>query len=247
MKWLVGPAALVAMLALASGCTTDTNATLYIKFNQPFTTGCDIPDGSGHTFQQFGQLDVTEPLPGTQFANPGYLLAAAVQNAAVATTAIPNAHQFYIKGADVQLLSSGSAASTGLINALAAAGLDKRTQYLSGLVEPGASAGLGVYVIDATQTEFLNGALTNPTPIQIITRTQLFGTIDYSDTKADPFDFPVTVCNGCAVGFLGACSAIPPMTTIHKGGTCNILQDGVVDCCTSATGALVCPAVAPTM
>ena len=229
---------LLACAAFGSGCSA-SNYAIYILRNQVLTDGCNVPDGSGTDYRAAGQLDVTDPEPGTNFENPGYFFAAAVANGTVASKVEPNAHLFYLQGADVELRSNGSDASDALIAAMSSRSLDKRTQRFSGSIPPSSTAGVGFFLIDADQTLAMNDVLST-TPVQVIARARIFGSLDNSDFEADPFEYPITVCKGCAVNFIGAC---PDSTTAdpNVGGTCNPLQDGLLDCCSDTAGATVCP------
>jgi hypothetical protein len=244
---------LFALVAVAVGAScTDTNSTIYILRNQVLTNGCDIPAGTGTDFISFGELDVTDPIPGTNLLNPGYILAAAVQNGTTADITLPNAHIFFAEGADVELRGNGSDASSSTLTALAVRGLDKRTQYFSGSIAPGGTGGFGIFIIDADQTAALGDVLGSQ-PVQLIARTKVFGTIDGSDVTADPFDYPVTVCKGCLVNVIGPCSALTAgsTTTFSEGGMCNKIQDASLDCCTldasdTSGDGLECPPIPPT-
>jgi len=249
MKRLVGQVVLVASLVLAGACTTQDNATVFVKFNQPFTMGCTIGDGSGNVFTSSGRLDVTNPLPGSSLLNPGYIMGPAMQNVATPTAVAPEAHKFFVHGADVELRSNGSPDSNTLVAGLTASGLDQRTQYFSGIVEAGATSGIIFNVIDNAQTERINQLLQGQNNTQVIAHFRIFGTIDGNDVKTDPFDYPIAVCLGCAINDVGPCASIqandPRM--FSPGGTCNPMQDGTADCCELGGAALMCPAVKPTM
>jgi hypothetical protein len=230
---------LVAATVALGGCDA-TNQSIYILRNQVLTEGCTVPDGSGTTYRAVGQLDVTSPEPGTNFTNPGYFLAAAVQNATVATKAEPTAHIFYMQGADVDIRSNGSDASDALIAALTARNLTQRTQRFSGSIEPGATAGVGFFIIDADQTLAMNDVLSFE-PVQVLARARVFGSLDSDDFEVPAFEYPVTVCKGCAVNFIGTCPDPATVMNPNTGGICNVLQDGLLDCCTDGGGATVCP------
>jgi len=241
MNRLAVPLLWLTAAAVLASCT-DSNTTVYILRNQVLTSGCLIPNGSGTDFVGFGELDVTEPIPGTNFANPGYILAAAVQNGTTSNATLPNAHIFYAMGADVELRSNGSSASEALVTALSVRDLANRTQHFAASIPPGSTAGVGFPIIDLEQTEALNQILGGQI-VQIIARSKMFGTIDGNSITADPYDFPVTVCLGCLVNDLGLCSSLSKTATFSSGGECNKIQDSVLDCCTTDTGATQCPPV----
>jgi hypothetical protein len=51
----------------------------------------------------------------------------------------------------------------------------------------------------------------------------------------------VTVCSDCIINDLGACGT---KAAQNLGDPCNPYQDGIVDCCDTAGGGLICPAPA---
>jgi hypothetical protein len=82
--------------------------------------------------------------------------------------------------------------------------------------------------------------------VQLLAHITVFGTLGGSTIDAEPFDYPVTVCNDCVVQL-----QVPPACPLTVsapalGDACNPYQDGTVDCCTS-NGQLLCGAEAPTM
>ena len=74
---------------------------------------------------------------------------------------------------------------------------------------------------------------------EVLATTTLIGELNGDDMSAQPFTYPVTVCNDCVVNDLGPC---PTTATPRPGNACNPFQDGVIDCCKDAQGFLTCPA-----
>jgi hypothetical protein len=235
----------VVFAILCAGCT-DTTYGVFILRNQVIGADCTVPAGNGTDYRGFGRLDVTNPIPGTSLENIGYVFAPAVVNGAMPNSAMPNVHTLFMGGADVELRSDGSAQSNALIGALAARPerLNKRKQVFSGAIAAGATAGVGYPIIDAEQASAIADVIDTGQDVQVIAHTTIFGTVDGSSITSDPFDFPVAVCKGCLVEELGPCAGLTTSTTIHKGGQCNLLQDSLLSCCTTATGQ-TCPAVLP--
>jgi hypothetical protein len=235
----------MAILCAAAGCTADTSYGFFILRNQVITEDCVIPSGTGQDYRGFGRLDVTDPIPGTDLANIGYVFAPAVVNGASVVSGMPNQHTLFLRGADVELRSDGSAMSTGLISALAGRNLASRTQHFSGAIMAGQTVGVGYPLIDGEQTQAIADVIDSGVDVTVIAHTKVFGTIDGGDATSDPFDFPITVCLGCLVENLGPCASITMTQTIHTGGKCNLLQDALLDCCTLGSGAVQCPAQKP--
>ena len=92
------------------------------------------------------------------------------------------------------------------------------------------------------------GSATDRVHAQLVATVSVFGDLAGDEVTGLPFEYPVTVCSDCVVHVLkdDTGKAIPcpvPMaTTVKTGNACNVFQDGVVDCCTTTTGAHVCPA-----
>jgi hypothetical protein len=235
----------VALVAALSGACVADNTTIYILQNQVIGANCTVSGDIHAVGLTEGRLDVTEPVPGFGFPNPGYTFGPVVVNSAVAPTTMPNLHIVFLNGGDVELRAGPSTRSQDIINSLVAANDNKRTVRFSASVTPGGSAGVPYDIIDGEQTQRINGLIGETESIQLIAHTTVFGTIDGGDIVSAPFDYPVTVCKGCLWGSLGPCSAIPKGTAISKGGPCNPIQDVGLTCCADPTDNLICPAVAP--
>jgi hypothetical protein len=238
-RLLVG---LVALICVA-GCT-DTNYSIYIIRNQVIGDDCVIPAGDSMEYVAFGRLDVTDPIPGSQFVNTGYLFSPALQNGATMSRTMASAHTFFMGGADVELRSTGSMDSSTLISALSARNLAARTQLFAGSIPAEGKAGVGFPVIDAEQTAAIGDFLGTGDITEVVAHVTVFGDMDGTKVTSSPFDYPVSVCKGCLVEQLGPCASLSSSTTIHKGSPCGGLQDGLLSCCSTDTG-LMCPAVAP--
>jgi hypothetical protein len=237
-----GSLALGLVAALAAACTAQDNITFVIVKNQVPDEGCIIPTDDDGLYVSTGRLDVSE-LPGG-LANPGYVFTPLVRNGASSVSGNPNENVIFLGGADIELIAGTTQASIDMVGTLAAAGMDKRTQLVSGSVSPGGTAALGFFAIDADQTATLAGLLAPGAQAQLVARIRIFGRIDGAEIVSSKFDYPITVCNGCLLQDLGSCATFSPTQPIGQGGQCSPLQDAVLSCCTSTTGAgVVCPAV----
>ena len=238
--------ALACLVMSGAGCTDDYS----VVFLNNVAPGADcVISPSATKVVASGQLDVTSPLPdGT--LNPGYVLTPIVQSSLLGTDVTnknagnPAAHTATIQGADVELRSSGTTLSNRVVTALSSAGLVSRRQLFTALVQPGSKAALAFPVIDAEQTANLSLVLGSTEITIVIAHATLFGTIEGSDFKSTAMDYPITICNGCAVRELGDCATIPTNITPSTGGICSPLQDAAMDCC-ATSGITICPAVVP--
>jgi len=75
--------------------------------------------------------------------------------------------------------------------------------------------------------------------VEVLATATIYGDLAGSKVEAQPFQFPVTVCNDCVVVNNGACPLT--ITSARTGNACNPFQDGTVDCCVDASNVLVCP------
>ena len=232
----------LAFALFTAACTAQDNITFAIIKNQVPEEGCIIPTSDDGLYISTGRLDVSE-LPGG-IANPGYVFTPLVRNGASSVAGNPNENVIFLGGADVELLAGTTQASLQLLEQLASAGMDKRTQLVSGSVSPGGTAAMGFFAIDADQTAAIAGFLAPGEQVQVVARISIFGRIDGSEIVSSNFDYPITVCNGCLLQDLGSCATFPPTQPIGEGGACSPLQDSVLSCCTSSTGGgVICPAV----
>jgi hypothetical protein len=233
----------VVFVVLTAGCT-DASHSVYILRNQVLAADCSAPSGMGGPSRNGGTLDVTNPIPGSQLENPGYIFAPLIVNGTAANA--PNVHTLFLSGANVELKSNGTPQSNAVIGALAGRSLNKRTQRFAAAITAGTSSGVPYPLIDADQTAAMSDALDGGQVAEVLAYTTVYGTLDGSDVTSDPFGpYPIDVCKGCRIEELGPCADLTKDSTIHMGGNCNLLQDALLSCCTSSTNTEVCPAVVP--
>lgn len=229
-------------VALVGGCT-DNYSVIILRNIDPSDT-CEVSP-STTVSRGSGFLDVTPELPDGTF-NTGYILTPEIRNPTGAPVVSatrpgnPNAHIFYLRGVDVQVLAGPDPNSESAVRALQAAGLANRTILIGGSIEPNGTLGLGFPIIDAAMVQALQGAVI--IPAQVVVRVVAFGKIDGTDIESPPFDYPVTLCEGCLLADLGRCDQLSRDVEVPSGGECSPLADGALGCCTTDTGA-VCPAV----
>ena len=76
-------------------------------------------------------------------------------------------------------------------------------------------------------------------------QVMMYGTRGGGRVESNVFRYPVEVCLGCRVTNVGPCSELTSDYVPLAGSPCNPLQDGFLECCTTDTGAELCPAQAP--
>ncbi|MEO8839961.1 MAG: hypothetical protein ABI591_01375 [Kofleriaceae bacterium] len=86
--------------------------------------------------------------------------------------------------------------------------------------------------------------------VEVVASVSAYGTLGGGRIEGEPFQYPITIVapdNGIVFGAKTPSQAGTPClndtNTPRSGNACNVFQDGVVDCCVSATGTNVCPAV----
>lgn len=236
MKQVMKRVAALAVL-LGGACSADY-PSFYIQQNQVPEATCRVP---GTTVDALGRgfLDVSQ-IPG-RFDNPGYiftpLLVSALTEGATVTQ-----HIIFLTGAEIEILPTGSARSTELVNTLAALDQAKRTALVSGSIKPGGTQGAAFNAIDHPQTVTIATFLAPGESVDLVARVSIKGSVDGSDITGMPFDYPIAVCNGCLVADLGPCAGLAVGFVGMSGGVCNALQDGFVECCDNFA---VCPARGP--
>src|SRR5262249_34012339 len=100
-------------------------------------------------------------------------------------------------------------------------------------VPPESSAAVPVELIPADLVKHL----TLSGHAYAVVSLQFIGESNNNTIKSNAMKFTVNLCAGCLIHQVGPCCA---MAT--NFGLCNPGQDAPVDCCTSGTGATVCPA-----
>jgi hypothetical protein len=232
--------------ATVLGCTD--NPSMVIARNVRPSADCVIDPGNAESLFR-GLLDVTSPLPDGSL-NLGYVFTPVISNPVLATMSStmnptnPSARIIFLQGARVELLAGPAQRSQQIIATLSAANLTNRTVRFGGSIPPAGEVGVGFEVIDLEQVDLI-GQLVADELVTIVVRVTVFGTRDDADIESLPFEYPITLCRGCLIQDLGSCSTIDPMAEIAQGGTCGLLQDERLSCCTTASGQSQCPAVAP--
>lgn len=123
-----------------------------------------------------------------------------------------------IKSADVQVLDPNGAV------------LGQFSIPASGFIQPAQNTVPGEGLTDVLMIDGATGKLIHDQGIQLVTsRVVVRGrTLGGLDLKTAPFDFPITVCNGCL------CQTPPDDTCVNSDGTptekCLISQDDKFDC-----------------
>jgi hypothetical protein len=237
MRRMTLTSALLATLAV--GCVDD-DLSLVILQNQVPGANCTIEANPTTEFRARGIIDAR--------ADFGYLFTPVVRNYAVTGGSVTEAQRLIqVQGADVELQIQPGVFTEEELAALVADQplLTRFSARFSGVVEPdgGTTAFqftlLSKALLDALATKLADDG-SNLAAVQAT--VTIFGTMAGSDIKSDPFTYWVDVCDGCMQVDVGSCVDLPANFEASSGGECNELQDVPLECCTSSTSALVCPA-----
>jgi hypothetical protein len=103
-------------------------------------------------------------------------------------------------------------------------------------------------LIPKTVLDGLAPMLTTPAQKIVIDASVVVqGELTGSSVSSVPFNYSVSVCNGCLTTDAGKCATVVT-TNLPTGYPCTgDLQDVALACCTTTTGAKVCPAMQTTM
>lgn len=234
-----------ALITLAfTGCVADNGGEGFVIVANEFipvaTIGCMVLPVATGPFQSRGQISTR--------SQSGYVLTPVMQSN-ISTQSMTDILQrtITLQGANIDLtvdaLTIGHADGTFTkATPPALTGTDgKFLSQFSGSIAPGALTGLAFEIVPVTTIAAIKQAAgagaTDTIDAEVTANIKPFGVMGGSRVDGTPFKYAVSVCSNCVVNDIGAC----PKPATNKGNPCNIFQDGMVDCCESASG-LVCPA-----
>lgn len=224
---------------LAVGCVDD-DLSLVVVQNQVPGDQCVISASPTDEFRARGIIDTN--------ADAGYLFTPVVRNYAVTGGSITEAQRLIqVEGADVVLEIQPGVFTEEELDALREEQplLTEFSSRFSGVVEPdGGTTSFQFPIISEPLLEALATKLADDgsNTASVKATITIFGTMAGSNIESDPFTYWVDVCEGCMQVDLGSCTELPAGFVASEGGECNELQDVPLECCTSSTSELVCPA-----
>lgn len=219
----------LAPIALVGACASNGAQGMVVLENTTVQAGtvCTLTGITGQPFVSQGTISTTSP--------QGYLATPLIMSRITAMMGQETQKTIYLQGAIIQL--SVPAGSTTIT-------LDPNEQKFlapfSGALPPGGTVNVGFELVPYSIIQKVAALGGTHTHVEINANVTIYGSLAGDNIDAQPWLYPVTICNDCVINTLGAC----PQPPIHQGNPCNVYQDGIVDCCTNATGALVCPASA---
>jgi hypothetical protein len=151
----------------------------------------------------------------------------------------------FLRGADVTLtLKAVSVESGGQYTVTQKDTLVEQFGVLfAGSLPPAGSVNVGFEVIPPATLRTILGMSGAPAGAninaEVLASVVIRGDLGGDEITSNTFEYPISVCTNCVVVNNGAC----PMAGVPRtGDACNPFQDGIVDCCTDASGSLICPA-----
>lgn len=242
-------ASLTAILAV-SACANQGDEGFSVLNNTAVTDTCSLSGDPNAPFISHGEIYSKSP--------QGYLLTPLIQSRVTAGGAgsgaavDPTTRTVYLKGANIDLAvkaTSVERADGSFANPTITIpdNLAKQSALFSANLPPLGTVNVSFELIPVQTLRAIEQAVA-PAPtdrmrVEVLATVTIIGELNGDDQSAQPFSFPVTVCNDCVVHNVGACPvAIAP----RAGNPCNSFQDGDVDCCTDANNFLVCPAITGT-
>ena len=219
---------LVPALALGA-CVSHGDEGMVVLNNTSVAaaTMCSLTGDVSQPFQPSGTISVLSP--------SGYLVTPLIQSRITADTTNPDEltqRTIELEGAHVHL-----SFPTGSQTVTTTAPLDFDALFSANL-PPQGTANVAFELVPA---QLIHDAanLSGTVSVEVVANVTVYGTLGGNRIDATPWQYPVTICSDCIVQNLGACGMV---TATNKGNPCNPFQDGLVDCCTTGTGALECPA-----
>jgi hypothetical protein len=220
---------LVLILGLASACVADAGDEGFNIVNNlaPAPMTCTVSPGGA--FIPRGLIDKQSPSP--------YVLTPELVSRISAAEGTEAQRTIALRGARVEVfdVTSGTKVSKGKFTSLFAASLSPM--------------GKTTAAFDVITTDMLASAsASGTTRSQYLAKIVPYGALGGSGDNVDgvPFEYPVTVCDGCVRQSLGTCPLPVGTVVINMANGCNPSQDGQVTCCTDAVGQLICPATVAT-
>jgi hypothetical protein len=233
------------LCVLASACT-DAGSAILILQNQVPDAMCVASSSQTALFRTRGTMDLEAAL--------GYQFFPLVMNVAEKLHDDPSSRIFQIRGADIAIeIEDGILAdeADALVEDIRAK--QNITQFFSGVVMPdGQTTAVSTVIVPRDLLDLIRatGKIDQPgTTTLLQVDVTLFGEMDGHTKQAELFRYPIELCGDCMVVNIGACTAIPDSYTALTGFACGQSgrQDVGLECCTSSTGAEVCPAAQETV
>lgn len=231
-RTLSSAAIAIAALTALAGCADGGDESLLILRNAVPNAGCEL-DPNTSRFISSGLIDTDAEL--------GYIFTPIVES--LVTEQMGAERTVFLSGANVDIRFQGDIFSDAELASLNEQAITSFSQSFASSLSPGDRIAVGFTIVPKRLLDEMAGKLAAGERTTVFADVSILGTVGGGAVESNTFTYPVDVCNGCTQNVIADCSALPAGFEAREGGTCQLLQDGIVDCCTS-DGALICPAVA---
>lgn len=238
-------AAALALSTLAFvGCVADSGGEGFVivsnEFVMPGATACSVTPSTTGPFTSHGMIST--------LSTSGYVFTPVLESNITAVTGEEIQRTITLQGANIDLTVAAMTIghSDGTFTKATPpplTGTDAKFQSVfSGALPPNQGvSGMVFEIVPVTTIAAIRTAAAlgagDTLNAEVSATIKPFGVMGGSRVDGTAFKYGVTVCSDCIVRDIGAC----PMAGTNPGNPCNPLQDGIIDCCESASG-LVCPA-----
>jgi len=174
----------------------------------------------------------------------GYVVIAQLKSRISAVAGQESLRTVFTRGANIDIAFSDPTLFTAAeIDALNAKNLLHFMQPFTAPIAP--NGGVQDVLFELIPPELSAALAAKPTFRTVVAQTSftVVGDLAGGDVTSQKFQYPITVVSSGYKHDEGACALLSASFTPRVGNPCNPGQDGVVDCCTDAVGADVCPAV----
>ena len=231
---------IVLISASAVACTTEGGESIIVLKNVVPAAGCTFSSSDSEQFISHGLLDIGAG-EGYQF---GAQMKSRVATSAGGTGGTPDlaAQTIFMRSANIDLRFPNSAVDLSTVPA----NLTHFKSLFSAVLPPGGLTDAPFELIPADLGKEILKRNAAPPNIEVEATFTVIGDLGGSEVTSQEFVFPVTMGLGLTTHNAGTCP-LPMGSTVSTGNSCSAAQDGIVDCCTDSTMALVCPATVATM
>lgn len=226
----------VTLVAWLGGCADSGDGGILVLKNVRAdatctTTGAETQAGISH-----GSLDLLVTTP--------YIFIAQMKSRIAALAGQEDQRTIIVQGADVDVDFPGSSLfSEAELAELDAMALTRRRAPFSAAIRPNGVTDAGFDLIPSDLTVRIKAKLgDSPSRITAVATFTIVGDMSGQRVTSQPFSYPITMGNGIAFNVLGTCPLPRDFAPLSTGYACNLAQDDVVDCCTTAT-TLRCPGI----
>jgi hypothetical protein len=236
-------------LALLGGCAADSgDGGILVLKNVRADDMCATTGGATEATVTHGTLDLLEL--------SDYLFIAQMQSRITALMGQESQRTIVTEAAKVDITFPGSTLfSDAELADLKSGGFTHfKSQFAASILPNGGLQDGGFVLIPASLVEKVAAKAGPFSPfssfrIEAVATFVVQGNMSGEHVESQSYSYPVTLGNNIAIGVPtpGTCPLPKEFGMPRKGYACNPFQDGVIDCCRMATGALLCPASISTL